>query len=321
LLNLAEKHKKTVCVGRTHGQHAVPTTYGLKFASWAREVRRHIERLDEIKKRALVGKMTGAVGTQASFGRKGMEIQKYVMDDLGLSAAEVSSQIIQRDRYAELVAILALISATLDKIGREVRNLMRTEIAEVSESFRKSQVGSSTMPHKKNPIDAEKVCGLARVVKSNVFAALENVSLEHERDLTNSSSERVVIPESFVLLDEILKTSKGMLGSLLFFPENIKRNLKLTKGINMAESVMIALTEKGMSRQDAHELLRRLSTSASKEKKELKEVLLGSERVTKFLTAREIEDALNPEKYIGTAVEQVESVLRAARNERKLRQL
>lgn len=318
LLNLAERHIRTVAIGRTHGQHAVPITYGLKFAIWAREIRRHIDRLNEAKKRILVGKMSGAVGTQASFGKKGMEIQQLVMDDLGLvSSAEVSSQIVQRDRHAELITILALIASTLDKIGREIRNLMRTEIAEVSEPFEKRQVGSSTMPHKRNPINAEKVCGLARVIKSNVFIALENVSLEHERDLTNSSPERVIIPESFILLDEILKTINKVLNGLVLFPENIEKNLNLTRGLNMAEAAMIALTEKGVGRQEAHELLRKLALKAFNEKRHLKEVLAEDEEIGKHLSRKEIEDLMDPHRYIGTAVEQVRKVLSIAEKERK----
>lgn len=318
LLTLAKKHIKTIAVGRTHGQHATPITYGLKFAVWAREIRRHIDRIEESKKRVLVGKMSGAVGTMASFGEKGVQIQEFVMKELGLNPVEVSTQVVQRDRYAELVLLLALVAATLDKIGREIRNLMRTEIAEVSEPFAAKQVGSSTMPHKRNPISTEKVCGLARVIKSNVFVALENVSLEHERDLTNSSSERVIIPESFILLDEILKTMKKVLSGLVFYPENIKRNLKLTRGLNMAEAAMLALVDKGMGRQNAHELLRKLSMKAFKEKIELKKVLLKSKEVTKLLSKKQIESAVNPEKYIGTAVEQVKNVLKIAERERDI---
>ncbi|MFQ6137113.1 MAG: adenylosuccinate lyase [Candidatus Hydrothermarchaeales archaeon] len=317
LLGLAEKYIDTVAVGRTHGQHAVPTTYGLKFAIWAMEIGRHIERLDESKKRILVGKMSGAVGTQASFGDKGPEIQRSVMEDLGLEATEVSSQIIQRDRYAELISLLALIAATLDKMGKEIRNLSRTEILEASEKFElEKQVGSSTMPHKRNPITAEKVCGLARVIKSNVFVALENVSLEHERDLTNSSSERAIIPESFVLLDEMLKSTKKIFVNLVLYPENIERNLELTKGLNMAEAVMIALTKRGMGRQEAHELLRELAAKAFEEDRHLANVLAEDPRVTKYLTKDEIEDIMDPHKYIGTAVEQVRKVLEIARRER-----
>ena len=310
LLQKAEEYIDLVCVGRTHGQHAVPTTYGLKFAIFAMEIKRHLERLREMKKRLLVGQMTGAVGTQASFGDKGIEIQELVMKDLGLGKVEVSNQLIQRDRYAECFALLALISATLDKMGREIRNLMRTEIAEVAEPFREDkQVGSSTMPHKRNPINSEKVCGLARVIKSNIFVALENVSLEHERDLTNSSPERCIIPESFVLLDEILKTMKKVMKGLKIFPENVEKNLMLTKGLNLAEAVMIELTKKGMSRQEAHELLRRLSIKAFEENKGLKEVLLESKEARAYLSDEDIERVTNPKNYIGTAIEQVRRIL------------
>ncbi len=320
LLERAEEYIDLVCVGRTHGQHAVPTTYGLKFAIFAMEIKRHLERLREMKKRLLVGQMTGAVGTQASFGDKGIEIQELVMKDLGLGKVEVSNQLIQRDRYAECFALLALISATLDKMGREIRNLMRTEIAEVAEPFREDkQVGSSTMPHKRNPINSEKVCGLARVIKSNVFVALENVSLEHERDLTNSSPERCIIPESFVLLDEILKTMKKVMKGLKIFPENVEKNLMLTKGLNLAEAVMIELTKKGMSRQEAHELLRRLSIKAFEENKGLKEVLLESKEARAYLSDEDIERVTNPKNYIGTAIEQVKRILEEEKYIKKLR--
>ncbi|MFQ5975385.1 MAG: adenylosuccinate lyase [Candidatus Hydrothermarchaeales archaeon] len=316
-LNLAEEHIETVAVGRTHGQHAVPTTYGLKFAIWAREIREHIHRIDEIKTRILVGKMSGAVGTMASFGEKGIEIQEIVMDDLGLSPALVSSQIIQRERYAELISLLALIASTLDKMSKEVRNLSRTEIMEVSEKFQKDkQVGSSTMPHKRNPITAEKVCGLARVIKSNVFVALENVSLEHERDLTNSSCERVIIPESFILLDEILKSSKRIFSNLGLYPDNIKRNLAMTKGLNMAEAIMITLANKGMGRQEGHEHLRRLTIKTQEEGRQLGEVLGEDSEVLKYLTKEEIDEVLRPQRYIGKAVKQVRNVIEVARKER-----
>ncbi|WP_297551907.1 adenylosuccinate lyase, partial [Thermococcus sp.] len=171
LMGLAEEHKYTVCIGRTHGQHAVPTTYGMKFALWLDEVQRHLERLEELKKRVLVGKMRGAVGTAASFGEKALEIERLVMEDLGLRPSLITNQLVPRDLYAELMMFLALVASTLDKIGLEIRNLQRTEILEVSEPFGKKQVGSSTMPHKRNPIRTEKVCGLARVIYSNVIPA------------------------------------------------------------------------------------------------------------------------------------------------------
>ncbi len=317
LLSNAEKHIGTIAIGRTHGQHAVPITYGLKFALWAREVRRHLERIEEAKKRVLVGKMSGAVGTMAGLGSKGMEIQRLVMADLGLAAADLSSQIVQRDVYAELLSLLALIAASMDKMGKEIRNLMRTEIGEVSEPFAEKQVGSSAMPHKRNPINSEKVCGLARVIKSNVFVALENVSLEHERDLTNSSAERVIIPESFVLLDEILKTMKMVMKGLVLDRESIERNLQLTKGLNLAEAVMLKLTEKGMPRQQAHELMRQISLKAAEKGRSLMEALAADNRIGKYLNKSEIKEVADPHRYIGLAVEQVREVLKKAKKERK----
>lgn len=317
LLKLAEKHIRTVAIGRTHGQHATPITYGLKFAIYAREIRRHISRIEDAEKRVIAGKMSGAVGTMATFGEKGIQIQRIVMEDLGIKAAMVSNQVVQRDRYAELLSILALISASMDKIGREIRNLMRTEIAEVSEPFaEEKQVGSSTMPHKRNPINAENICGLARVVKSNVFVALENVSLEHERDLTNSSAERVIIPESFILLDEILNRANTILSGLVIREENIKKNLKLTKGLNMAEAIMIAMTKKGMGRQEAHELLRKLAVETYNSDREYSEVLKENSEIKKYMNEEEIDEALKPENYIGTAVEQVRKVLDVSKHER-----
>jgi len=313
LLRLAGEKKSLVAVGRTHGQHALPITYGLKFALWAMEVARHLERLSEARKRILVGKMTGAVGTQASFGGKGREIQAMVMRRLGLRAPEVTSQVLQRDRYAELFALLALICTSMEKFAKEVRNLMRTEIGEVSEGYEEeSQVGSSTMPHKRNPVDSERVCGLARVVRANLLVALENLPLEHERDLTNSSAERVIIAETFILVDEILKTMKAVLSGLVFHPASIERNLHLTEGLNMAESVMMRLVEKGMDRQEAHELLRRLSIKAVRESRGFREVLRESAEVRALMSNEEIDLALTPENYLGTAIEQVEEVLKKA---------
>jgi len=310
LASLAKKHRDLVAVGRTHGQHATPITYGLKFAVYLAEVRRHLERAEEVKKRILVGKLSGAVGTYAALGKNGMEIEKEVMKNLGLQPEECAMQVVQRDRYAELVLLLALIAGTFDKMAKEIRNLSRTEIAEVSESFGEKQVGSSTMPHKRNPINCERVCGIARVIKSHAFIALENISLEHERDLTNSSAERILIPESFILLDEILKTMKDVLKNLVFHKENIKRNLYATKGLNLAEAVMIELTKKGVPRQSAHELLRKITLKAEKENTGLKELLLENKEVLKYLTKKEIEEVLKPEKYIGLAREKVDYIVR-----------
>ncbi|WP_457750872.1 adenylosuccinate lyase [Thermococcus sp.] len=308
LMTLAEEHKYTVCIGRTHGQHAVPTTYGMKFALWLDEVQRHLERIEELKKRVLVGKMRGAVGTSASFGGKALEIERLIMENLGLKPALITNQLVPRDLYAELMAFLALVASTLDKIGLEIRNLQRTEILEVSEPFEEKQVGSSTMPHKRNPIRTEKVCGLARVLYSNVIPALLNNPLWHERDLTNSSVERIILPESFVLLDEMLRVTIKVLKGLEFFPENIERNLYLTRNLIMAEPLMLKLAERGMGRQEAHELVRQLAMKAFEEDRDFLEIVMKSEEVRKYLSEDDL-DSLRPESYIGMAGRIVDLVL------------
>ncbi|MDI6859790.1 MAG: lyase family protein, partial [Methanocellales archaeon] len=216
---------------RTHGQIGVPTTYGLRFAIWASEVGRHLQRLEQLKPRILVGQMSGAVGTGAAFGPFAREIKERTMQYLGLDAVDVSNQLIQRDRHAELVMFLANVATTLDKIGVALRNLQRSEIAELEESFGPKQIGSSTMPHKRNPIKAEQVCGLARIIRAQVEPALLNNTLWDERDLTNSSCERVVFPEVMILTDHMIKTMTDIIQNLQFHPENIRKNLALLKGI------------------------------------------------------------------------------------------
>ncbi|MCD4809809.1 MAG: adenylosuccinate lyase, partial [Methanosarcinales archaeon] len=303
LVEMADKHKTTVCVGRTHGQIGVPTTYGLRFAVWASEMDRHLTRLDELEPRAAVGQMTGAVGTQAAFGADGIEVQRRTMEYLGLGSVEVSTQIIQRDRHAEFVMWMANTVTTLDKICVEFRSLQRSEIAEIEESFGKKQVGSSTMPHKRNPIKSEQVCGLARIVRAMVEPELLNNTLWDERDLTNSSCERVIFPETCVLTDHILKLAEGIIANLRFFPENIKRNLELMGGLNMGEAVMIELAKRGVGRQEAHEIVRTSAMEARESGRHMKEVLMSRPEVTEFISAGEIEGVMDPEGYIGTAVE------------------
>ena len=313
LVEMANKHKTTVCVGRTHGQIGVPTTYGLRFAVWASEMDRHLTRLDELEPRAAVGQMTGAVGTQAAFGADGIEIQRRTMEYLGLGSVEVSTQIIQRDRHAEFVMWMANTVTTLDKICVEFRSLQRSEIAEIEESFGKSQVGSSTMPHKRNPIKSEQVCGLARIVRAMVEPELLNNTLWDERDLTNSSCERVIFPETCVLTDHLLKLAEGIIANLRFFPENIKRNLEIMRGLNMGEAVMIELAKRGVGRQEAHEIVRTCAMEARESGRHMKEVLMMRSEVTEFISAGEIEGVMDPEGYIGTAVEQVEAVVERLR--------
>jgi adenylosuccinate lyase len=303
----AAQHKETVMIGRTHGQHALPITLGFKFAVWGYEVNRHLERLNECKKRVLVGKISGAVGTQAGLGEHAETIQELVTKRLGLKAAEISTQIVQRDRYAELTCIYAMIASSLENFATEIRELQRPEIAEMFEAFEASnQVGSSTMPHKQNPETCERVCGLARIVRSLSAPTLEDMITWHERDLTQSSAERFILPESNILLDYILSLMCNIVTNLRIDKERMIQNLSLTQGRAMSESVMMALTKKGVNRQEAHELLRKLTIQSALEKRDFKQVLLKDKFVSSKLTEKEIDQALDPKNYLGTAVKQAE---------------
>jgi len=314
LATLASRHKRTIMLGRTHGQAAVPLTFGLKVAVFASEVARHRDRLREGSARILVGKISGAVGTGAGFGPKALEIQGTVLGDLGLGIEEAATQVVGRDRYAEFVAILANVAASLEKFCTEVRNLQRTEIGEVAEAFEASkQVGSSTMAQKENPIASENVCSLSRIVRSLVTPALENVPLWHERDLTNSASERILIPHACVLIDEMLARTTEIFRDLRVFPDRMRANLEATKGQVMAESVMIALVGKGLGRQEAHELVRIAAQKARTKDAHLRDVLAADARVTKFLSKKELEAAMDPARYLGESVAIVEAVVKRVR--------
>jgi adenylosuccinate lyase len=303
----ASAQKATVMIGRTHGQHALPITLGFKFAVWGYEVDRHLQRLKEAKKRVLAGKVSGAVGTQAGLGEHAEKIQTLVMKRLGLSAAEISTQIVQRDRYAELVCIYGMIASSLENFATEIRELQRPEIAEVFESFEaKKQVGSSTMPHKQNPETCERVCGLARIVRSLVTPALEDMVTWHERDLTQSSAERFILPESSILVDYILSLMCNIVANLRVDSERMTTNLSLTQGRAMSESVMMSLVKKGVNRQGAHEMLRQLTIKSAIEEKHFKHVLMEDKTVGTRLSEKEIDTALNSENYLGTAVKQAE---------------
>jgi adenylosuccinate lyase len=306
LLDKGLEHRETVCIGRTHGQHALPMTYGMKFVLWAAEVGRHLDRLSETRRRVEVGKMSGAVGTMASFGKKGFEVQRITMERLKLEPALVTNQIVQRDRHAELQCLLALIAGTLDKMGREIRNLQRTEISEISEPVRSP---SSTMPQKLNPSNTERICGLARVIRGSVNASLESIALEHERDISNSGVERINIPEGFILTDYILRQMTGIVKGLSIDSENIERNLNMTLGIILTERVMIELVAKGVGRQEGHELMRRLALKAWKEKRPLRQVMEEDEEATRLITSADMDEWLNPHNYIGTSVEQVDRAI------------
>lgn len=315
LLKLADENRELVCMGRTHGQHALPTTYGMKFALWADEIHRQIERLDACRKRLCVGMMTGAVGTTAALGEDGLEVHERVSEILGLEPVLISNQVVQRDNHAEFIMVLANIATTLDKIALEIRNLQRTEIMEVGEKFDpEKQVGSSTMPHKMNPITAERICGIARVIRSYVVAALENNPLWHERDLTNSSSERIILPEACILTDYILKLTLDVLNNLVFYPENIKRNLELTGGLIMAERLMAELTRRGMGRQTAYAAVRQCAIEANRRGMNLKDVVLERKDIMEHLTEDDLEEIMNPETYTGSASRIVQRVLEESEN-------
>jgi len=322
LINRAEKYKETMMMGRTHGQHALPITLGFKFAVWIREVARHVQRLQECRERLVVGKMSGAVGTQAGLGPHALKIQKLVMKRLGVKPAEISTQIVQRDRYAEFICLLAITTSTLDKIATEIRELQRPEIGEVFEPFeREKQVGSSTMPHKRNPMVCERVCGLAKIMRSLVTPALENVPTWHERDLTQSSAERFIIPEACILTDYMLVLMTNVLTGLQVDEQKMLKNMELTQGRMMSEAVMLALARKGMDRQKAHELVRGLAIKSDVEKRSFKEILVENGTVQKMLSEREIDEALDPRNYLGTAIKQVELVVKETKQERKARGL
>lgn len=302
LLKLAEENKAKVAIGRTHGQHALPTTYGMKFGIWADELHRQYDRLLHAEKNVCVAMMDGAVGTTAALGEDGWKIHKKVAEILGLPAATITNQVVQRDNHVEFIMVLANIASTLDKIGLEIRSLQRTEIMEVGEYFDpEKQMGSSTMPHKMNPITAERICGVARIIKSYVNAALDNNPLWHERDLTNSSCERIMFPESCILTDYILNLTIKLMSNLVFYDENIERNLNLTNGLIMAERLMAELTRKGMGKQTAYGIVRKNAIKANKEKLLLSDLILQDEEVSKFLTEADVEEIMDPHTYIGSS--------------------
>lgn len=311
LLNLAKKHKKTIMVGRTHGQHTIPITFGLKMAGYAMEIERHLERLFECKSRLLVGKLSGAVGTGAALGPKALKIQEEMLKELKLGVEDVSTQIVCRDRYIELLGVLCNIALSMEKFATEIRNLQRDEIGEIAEAFEtKNQVGSSTMPHKRNPITCEQICGLARIIRGFITPTYENAIQWHERDLCNSSAERFIIPHSIILTDWIIYKTNSVFKNIKIFPEKMKTNLMISKGLPMAESLMTTLINKGMGRGDAHELMRKTSLKALKEDKTLKEVFKNENKKLKLLSDKEIEYALNPINYLGVTEKIIDKVVK-----------
>lgn len=291
----ALEHKYTICIGRSHGVHAEPTTFGLKLAVWYDEVGRHIDRLQHALATIAVGKISGAVGT---FAHLDPIIEEQVCQRLRLQPAPASTQIIQRDRYAEFLTTLALIGSSVEKFATEIRNLQRTEILEVEEFFSRGQKGSSAMPHKRNPVSCEQLCGLARVLRSNTLAAFENVSLWHERDITHSSVERIIIPDSTILIDYMLQRLTKIITKLLVYPDNMLRNLAQLKGLIFSQMVLLALTRKGMSRETAYRLVQQSAMEVWQSGKEFKQLLLMQPEITQILTPAEIDDCFDLKTHL-----------------------
>jgi len=312
--NLAEKHRDTVMLGRTHGQAAVPITFGLKVAVWTDELVRQLNRIDESKDRICVGKFLGAVGTGAAQGEHARELQKLILTHLGLGVPLVTTQVVGRDRYTEFMSWMCNVSTSCEKILQEIRNLQRTEIAEVGEGFDiKKQVGSSTMAHKRNPIMSENACGLARIVRSFMMPTWENALLWHERDLANSSSERFTLSHASALLDDVLFKTTKVLTNLWVDKERMMKNIRDQKGLVMAEKIMLELVEKGVSREDAHEVLRAASMESISNNEELIDVCARDPLVATKLTAAELEEVFEPQNHLGVSLELVDECVQKAR--------
>ncbi len=309
LYEKTEEYKDLVCIGRTHGQHALPTTYGMKFALWCYDIYRCLKRIDFLLEFDILGKMSGAVGTMAAFGEKGLILQEKVMEKLGIKASLITNQVVQRDVFSDIMYFIAVYSSCLEKIAKEIRNLQRTEIAEVLEPFSEKQIGSSTMPHKRNPHRSERICSLARYLRALVNVALENIALEHERDLTNSANERITLSHGFILLDFMIEETKKIIKGLKIYEKNVKNNLMLLNGIYLAERVMLALVEKGLSRNVTQNLVRDIAIKCYEERLNFKEELIKNELVSKYLNKEEIEQLLDPYSYIGQSRQIVEKVL------------
>jgi adenylosuccinate lyase len=291
----ALRHKRTVMVGRSHGIHGEPISFGFKLAIWYEEVGRHLERLRHLRGQIAVGKLSGAMGT---FAHQAPDIEEYVCSKLGLTADPVSNQVVQRDRHAAYATALALLAATIEKIATEIRHLQRTEVLEAEEYFSEGQKGSSAMPHKRNPIVSENLCGLARLVRANSLAAMENVALWHERDISHSSVERVIMPDSTILTDYMLSKVTDLIKRLVVYPDRMRRNLELTGGLVYSQRLLLALIEKGAQRKESYEAVQRNAMASWQGAGGLQE-LAGKDRfVTRHLKAREISACFDPKYYL-----------------------
>jgi adenylosuccinate lyase len=291
----AARYKDMVCIGRTHGVHAEPTTFGLKLALWYDETRRNLERLCQAKEVVSVGKLSGAVGTYANISPF---VETYVCKKLGLRAAKISTQVIQRDVYAQYLSVLAIIGSSLEKFATEIRHLQRTEVREAEEPFAKGQKGSSSMPHKRNPVICERICGLARILRGNSLAAMENVALWHERDISHSSVERLIMPDSTLALDYMLNKFIEVIDGLLVYPDNMLSNLALTHGLIFSQRVLLELMDKGLSRQKAYDLVQRAAMKTWSEGSDFKDNLLEDKAVSRYLDKQKLDKIFNLDYYL-----------------------
>ncbi len=292
----AIENKRTICVGRSHGIHAEAYSMGLKFALWFEEVKRNIDRLNHAVASISVGKISGAVGT---FEHLSPKVEEYVCSKLGLKPEPVSTQVVQRDRHAEFLSTLAIIGSSLEKIAIEIRHLQRTEVLEAEEYFSKGQKGSSAMPHKRNPIISERITGIARILRANSVAALENVALWHERDISHSSVERVIVPDSCIALDYALSLAIKLVDNLIIYPENMLKNLNLTRGLIFSQTVLLKLVEKGLTREDAYKVVQDSAMKVWADKSlNLKDELSSSSTVSKYLSGSDLEEIFNPDKML-----------------------
>lgn len=291
----ALKYKKTLTIGRTHGVHAEPVTFGFKVLVWYEEIKRHLDRVDRALDIISVGRIAGSVGT---FIHLDPRVEVKALKILGLKPARVSTQILQRDRHAEVVSVLALICATLDKIAQEIRHLQKTEVLEVEESFTKGQKGSSSMPHKKNPVRTERVSGLARVVRGHLQTALENILLWHERDISHSSAERIIFPDSLIITDFLLSEMIKVVGNWNVHPDKMKKNINLTKGLVFSQRVLLALTRKGLSREEAYQLVQRNSLKAWEESKDFKKLVENDPDIYDILSRQDIDGCFTFDPYL-----------------------
>ncbi|NQV18059.1 MAG: adenylosuccinate lyase [Armatimonadetes bacterium] len=291
----SREFKHTICIGRSHGIHAEPTTFGLKFALWFDEMQRNIYRMKNAIKTISVGQISGAVGNYAHLSP---EIEKIACQHLDLIPVNISTQIIQRDRISEFLNTLAIIGSTIEKIALEIRHLQRTEVREVEENFSKGQKGSSAMPHKRNPIITEQMCGLARLLRSNALAANENNALWHERDISHSSVERIILPDSTILMNYMLNKMIPLIDNLLIYPKNMKKNLKLTNGLVFSQVILLELTKKNVSRDKSYEIVQRNAMTCWKTKKPFIELISEDSEIRHYLSEQEIEDIFSYDRYL-----------------------